>query len=207
MAQLVTWGQSLGVPGLFLLALLDSGGIPTGGGPDVLLVLLVGGHRGYGFVLLLAAAAVAGSSIGCLLLYRVARRSGVSVLARFDPDRVERIRQRLDRFGPLAVVLAVVAPPPYPMKAFVLSAGALRMPTRPFLVSVIIGRSVRYLGLALLAKRYSKTALTHVRDHLPLWAVVFSALVAGLLAVCWYVRRRRHVEPASTGTPDVPVSG
>ena len=62
--QLISLGRTLGIPGLFTLALLDSSGIPACGGPDLLLGLLVVQEPDLAGVLL-AAPGDSGSLSGC----------------------------------------------------------------------------------------------------------------------------------------------
>jgi membrane protein YqaA with SNARE-associated domain len=92
--------QSAGPVGLFLLSIADSAGIPTGGGPDVLLVLQSSIVDHTRTVAVLVAIAAVGSTAGCLAMYYVGRRSGRVALRRFSEQRVEGIRRRLKRHGP-----------------------------------------------------------------------------------------------------------
>lgn len=72
----------LGIPGLFLIALLDSAAVPMVGGPDAVIMLLSWRNPSQLFAIVLAAAV--GSTLGCLVLYRVARAGGRLVLARLS---------------------------------------------------------------------------------------------------------------------------
>jgi membrane protein YqaA with SNARE-associated domain len=195
--QLFALGRYLGIPGLFALGLIDSGGIPTGGGPDLLLALLVVEHASLADALLMASAAVIGSSVGCLIMYAMGRYGGAPLLARFGADRVVRVRTRLHRHGPTAITAAVVAPPPYPMKLFILSAGVFHMPLRQFVISVLVGRSVRYLGLGLIVLYHGDAALMHMREYWPLWAFLLLTLTFSPLVLRWIVKRRRLARVAS----------
>jgi membrane protein YqaA with SNARE-associated domain len=183
--QVLTLGSTLGILGLFALALIDSGGIPTGGGPDLLLGLLVVQRADLSDVLMAAPAAALGSLIGSLVLYNVGRYGRTPLLKRFGSRRVESVIPQLHRFGPLAMMLAVIAPPPFPMKVFVLSAGALRLRLRQFCASVFIGRAIRYAIVFMLALRYGEAALAHLSDHVP----SFMGLLLGLVALSWLLRR------------------
>src|SRR5437899_2971157 len=66
--------RHLGALGLFFLAILDSSPLPTFGGPDILTAILAASHRNPWYEY--AAVATAGSVIGALLTFRVARRAG-----------------------------------------------------------------------------------------------------------------------------------
>jgi len=66
--------RHLGALGLFFLAILDSSPLPTFGGPDILTAISAASHRNPWYEY--AAVATAGSVIGALLTFRVARRAG-----------------------------------------------------------------------------------------------------------------------------------
>src|SRR5215470_3562080 len=70
--------RHLGAAGLFFLAILDSSPLPTFGGPDILTAILAASHRNPWYEY--AAVATAGSVIGALLTFRVARRAGSAYL-------------------------------------------------------------------------------------------------------------------------------
>lgn len=84
-----------GIPGLFLIALLDSAAVPIAGGPDAVLLLL--SWRRPGMVWLIATAATIGSTLGCLILYRIGAAGGELALARFSESRRVWVRARLTR--------------------------------------------------------------------------------------------------------------
>src|ERR1700676_2684832 len=70
--------RHLGALGLFFLAILDSSPIPTFGGPDILIAILVATRRDpwYEYV----AVATAGSTIGAYITFRLARKAGEAYL-------------------------------------------------------------------------------------------------------------------------------
>src|SRR5437660_8929008 len=68
----------LGALGLFFLAMLDGSPLPTCGGPDILTAILAASHRNPWYEY--AAVATAGSVVGALLTFRVARRAGSAYL-------------------------------------------------------------------------------------------------------------------------------
>ena len=144
----IVWVQLLakaaGSVGLGLLSVADSAGIPTGGGPDVLLILQASVTDSMTSVAILTLIAAVGSTIGCLFLYGVGRRSGRVALRRFSEQRIESIRRRLSLHGPWVILLAVMAPPPYPTKLFILCAGVFGMRPVPLVLSTFIGRTMRY---------------------------------------------------------------
>ncbi len=188
----VEWVQQLaqaaGPPGLFLLSVGDSAGIPTGGGPDILLLLQSASLDRALTVGVLALLAATGSTIGCLVLYFIGRRSGRVALRRFSEARVDRARNRLSRHGPWVIFLAVMAPPPYPTKLFILSAGVFGMRPLPLLLSTFIGRTIRYGSGAFVGMYFGAEGLALAQQHAP-WA---GGLLLCLMAAAGIIIYRRH---------------
>ena len=119
-ATLVAWGP----PGLLILAMLDSAGIPIPAAVDALLMVLAANAPGTAYVA--AAMAVAGSVAGSLFLFFVARKGGEKYLERHTVgERGQRLRRWFQHYGLLTVFISALSPIPMPMKLFVISAGAL----------------------------------------------------------------------------------
>jgi membrane protein YqaA with SNARE-associated domain len=194
MGRFVDWLQAvsltLGAPGLFLVALLDSSVLSLPEVADLLVVLTVTARKP--FMLLYAASATLGSLTGCLILYSIGRKGGGALLRRrFNAQALERTLARLQRYGILAVLIPSILPPPAPFKMFVLLSGAAGISRRQFVTAILIGRSIRYFGLGLLAVWYGEQAMAFLRAHGKSVALgVVAALVAGFLAYIWWNRRR-----------------
>ncbi len=140
----------------------------------------------------LAAMTVLGSIIGCSLLYAVGRKGGEALLKkRFAEHTVARVRAWYDKYGMLAVIVPSLMPPPLPFKIFVLSAGAFRISWPRFVLSVAIGRSVRYFAEGLLAIWYGKQALQMVADNSARVGLILAGLIVVGALVIVYGRRRR----------------
>jgi len=181
--QLIGLLRELGVLGLLGLAFIDSAGIPTGGGPDWVIVVLLSEEQTLVDFLMTVPLAVLGSTIGCLAPYYLGRRGGDVVLRRFDEKSSELVRDKIDRYGFWAVTFSVVAPPPYPMKIFIVSAGVFGMPVIKFAGAVFLGRSLRYSFVGYLAVCYGEQASQLMRDHFLVIASVVAAIVACAIAV------------------------
>lgn len=168
--HLLAWGA----PGLFLLALVDSGLVPIPQGVDLLLFAQVVAEPR--LALLLAALATTGSLLGCLLLYTLSRQGGEAALKkRTSPERIASIRNQIERHQALSLVLPTMIPLPVPTKLFVIAAGVFQVRLSRFTLAVLFGRLVRYFGIAFLAQRYGEQTWTFLGQH---------ALVASLAAVC-----------------------
>ena len=111
------------------------------------------------------------------------------VLDRFDAARQETVRDKIDRYGLWAVAFSVVAPPPYPMKLFILSAGVFGMPLGKFVVAVVMGRALRYSMVGYLAVVYGERATDLMRTNFATVAAVLAAL-AVLTLVAQALRKR-----------------
>ena len=162
------------------MAFVDSAGIPTAGAPDVALLLLAIDYGTMVSLGQLVPATVLGSALGCLIMYFAGSKGGRPLLNRFTPRRRESVETRIDRFGLWAILLAVVGPPPYPTKLFVLSAGVFRMRVGRFLIGVTLGRTIRYGLVGVLAVRFGSMAEEMVVAHYPSF-FAFVIILAGMV--------------------------
>jgi membrane protein YqaA with SNARE-associated domain len=179
---------SLGPPGLFLLAALDSSILSLPEAVDVLLVVMI--TRAPTQLALLVASATIGSLLGCLFLYAIGRKGGDAfVRKRFHADRVERTLSAFQRYGIMAVLIPSMLPAPAPFKVFILLAGVAGISTARFSIAIVVGRGLRYLILGVLAFEYGDRALAYMNDH---GAAVSLAVVAVLcVATALYILRKR----------------
>ncbi len=179
---------ALGVPGLFLIALLDSAGVPLPGGVDIVLMLL--SWQEPSLVVVTALVAAVGSTLGCVILYRVGRTGGEVALRRLDPEKRRWVTEKIRENDTMAVLVAVLAPPPLPTKIFILVAGFVGMPWLRFVAAVFTGRMIRFGGEAYLAVRLGDLALETLQQNYPLVGVVLAVAVVVYLVVKWLRKRR-----------------
>ena len=194
--QLVEWikpvALSLGGPGLFLVAFLDSSFLSLPEVSDILIVVLTVQHPArwlyYGLL------TTAGSVLGCFALYSLARKGGEAFLRRwFSDSHVQRGLRIFQKYGLLAIIVPSLLPPPTPFKIFVLLAGVARVRRSTFLLAATVGRGIRYVGEAWLAYAYGDHAIDYIRENLPtvsLWLAVAIGVV-GIGVVVWRSRRAR----------------
>ncbi|SRR6187399_2514107 len=194
--QLVEWikpvALSLGGPGLFLVAFLDSSFLSLPEVSDILIVVLTVQHPArwlyYGLL------TTAGSVLGCFALYSLARKGGEAFLRRwFSDSHVQRGLRIFQKYGLLAIIVPSLLPPPTPFKIFVLLAGVARVRRSTFLLAATVGRGIRYVGEAWLAYAYGDHAIDYIRENLPtvsLWLAVAIG-VFGIGVVVWRSRRAR----------------
>ena len=184
---------AFGLPGLFLIALLDSAGVPLPGGVDIVLLLLA--WQQPSLFLVIALTAAVGSTLGCLVLYRVGLKGGEVAMRRLDPAKREWVTTKVRENDVLAMLVAVLAPPPLPTKVFMLVAGCVRMPWARFASAVFVGRVIRFGAEAYLAVRLGDQALATLQSHYPTIGAGLALTVALYLGVRW-VRKRRALSSA-----------
>ena len=184
---LVTFGPF----GLFVVAVLDSSFVPLPSSADALMLLLTTAHPRW--MIFYALVATAGSTLGCWMLYYVSRRAGKRALARFSEAKQKRVKDLIDRYDVLSVLVASVLPPPFPFKVFVISAGVLRFSLTRFIVAIVVGRGFRFLLEGYFAVRYGAQAKVFLAKYYP-WIGLGLAVV--IIAVFLArLRWKRKVEP------------
>ena len=195
MGRFAKWIQgvavALGGPGLLIIGFLDSSFLSFPMINDLLVIGMVTRHKSY--LLYYAFMATAGSVLGCLVLYFVARKGGDAfLLKRVKASHVEGARKLLRKYGLLVVIVPALLPPPAPFKIFVLLAGVAAVPVWQFAAAVFIARFIRYGGEGLLAVYYGDAAETFLRSHAKeagLW-LAGAALVLGAAWIAWQKRKR-----------------
>jgi membrane protein YqaA with SNARE-associated domain len=179
---------SLGGPGLFVVAFLDSSFISLPQINDLLVVLMVVQNKT--LMPYYAAMATLGSVAGCYVLYLIAERGGEAFLAkRLKAGHVERALALYRRRGVLALMVPAILPPPAPFKLFVLMAGVAEVRPLQFVLSIAAARGLRYLVLGALAVRYGDFALELMRTRGRVVAIWLAVIIVAAAAGWWLVRR------------------
>jgi len=192
LARLSQFFVTLGPIGLFAVTLLDSSFIPMPGSADALMILLTTAHPR--FMILYALLATAGSTTGCVILYYISQRAGSRALRRFSPSKQQRVKELIDRYDVLSVLVAALLPPPFPFKLFVITAGVFRFSLVRFTVAIICGRLFRFLLEGYLAIRYGEHAKEILAKYYP-WIGV--GLAAAIIAF-FIFRKLVKKKPNST---------
>ena len=185
--------ETLGAPGLFLVAALESSFLSLPQINDLLVVFMVTKHKH--LLLYYAFMATLGSVLGCLALYTVARKGGEAFLRkRFKASHIDRGLRLFQKYGLLVVIVPALLPPPAPFKIFVLLAGVAAVPVWQFVTAVFIARFVRYFGEGLLAVWYGDEAAKFIKENTAEAGLVLAgiALIVGVGWILWK-RRRSHV--------------
>jgi membrane protein YqaA with SNARE-associated domain len=139
MARVTAWikgfALSIGAPGIFIIAFLDSSFLSFPQVNDLLIVMSVIGHPDR--MVLYAGMATLGSISGCLALYYAGRKGGEAMLRkRFKGGSLERVSGLMRKYGALALIVPALLPPPAPFKVFVLMAGVAKVPVYTFVWAI-----------------------------------------------------------------------
>lgn len=191
--DLYSLALAFGGPGLFLIAVADSSFLSLPEGNDILIIVLSTGQT-WGLMTYYVTMTVIGSVCGCSLLFSVGRRGGAFMQKRMKKSRLHDLKRLYNQWGPWAIIVPSILPPPTPFKVFVLSAGLLGMPFWKFILAVIFGRSIRYFMWGTLAVLYGRLAKTFLENNLPLIGLSLFLLLAGAIIgyfLIWARMRRK----------------
>jgi len=194
-----------GAFGLFAIALLDSALIPLPGGPDAVMLLL--STQNPARMPLYALGATAGSVLGCVILYYISRRAGRRALDKFPPRKQARVKELVDRYDVLSVLVASVLPPPFPFKLFVITAGVFRLSLARFAAAVAVGRAFRFFLEGFLAVRYGEQAKEVLAQNYPAVGLGVAVLVVSVFVLRGLLRRKKGRErPAEAEEGGAPTA-
>jgi len=192
---LVSWGPL----GIFLVAAIESAGIPNPGGTDALLLLLAIARPQD--AMLCAVLAAVGSLIGSVVFYELTRRGGEKFLAKYTAGSSgKKFREWFARYGLITVFVPALLPiPVLPYKVFAACAGAMGVPRYRFFTALAVARFPRYLALAYLGQQLGENSTAWLRDHV--WHLVALAVLiaAALYALIRWTDARRPVSISQAG--------
>lgn len=192
MKSFINWvygiALSLGGPGLFAVAFLDSSFVSLPQINDILVVLMVTRHKAW--MPYYALMATLGSIAGCYVIYYLAERGGEAFLKkRVHAASIDRTLALYKRHGLMALMIPALLPPPAPFKLFVLLAGVAEVRPLQFVLAIGAARGARYLALGTLAIFYGDAALELMRTRGTLVALVLVGLML-VSAVGWWAWNR-----------------
>ncbi len=180
----------LGALGILLIAFLDAGMLPLPGGPDAVVMTL--SHLNHAMMPLYVLAAIVGSTLGCLIPYYIGQKTGTAALRRFDPRKIARVSDLMDRYDLWSVVVGALLPPPFPLKLFLISAGVFRMNVWRFLLAIAIGRTVRYSLEGWMAVRYGEHAADLFKQHYPKIGLGLAAAILVIFLINTFLKTRKQ---------------
>jgi membrane protein YqaA with SNARE-associated domain len=173
--KLTTALLAIGPFGIFLVGVIDALGLPLPAAMDFLMVTIAVKEPQKAYFAALMA--VLGSTGGNVALF-LAARHGSRWFIKGDPAswRGQKFQRWFQRYGLVTVFVPTVTPVvPFPLKVFVMSAGALRTSFAKFLAVIVVARVIRYFGEAYLGLHLGEHAEAYLRRNA--WPLLGAALV------------------------------
>ena len=189
--QLFTFLVHLGPFGPLILGVLDSSFLFLPFGNDLLLIISIA--RDHGRFPLYVLMATLGSTGGVLLLDIVSRKGGEEGLKRIiDAKRFNYLRKQLSERAVPAVIVACLAPPPFPFTAVIAAASAFQYPQPRLLEVVFFARLVRYSLIGLAAIGFGRRIVRIAGSREFVWFMagfIILCLIGSVLSIIRWTRR------------------
>ena len=189
-----TWILRLGGPGLILVGLIDNSVIPIPGGMDLFVILLTSHRREWWWYY--AIMATVGAVIGGYVTFRLAKKGGKEGLEKkIGKRRAEKAYKKFEKGGFSAVFIGSMLPPPFPLVPVLMAAGVMQSSRKTFLISLTLGRAIRFFVIAFLGKMYGTAIVGWLgRYYKPFLYVLIALGVLGGIGVLIYIKwyRPRH---------------
>ena len=183
--------QPLGIWGVCAAAALDGAafGLPV----DVVVGIYVAQNHARWLLFVLMAAA--GSALGSLVVYGIGYAGGEELLRkRLSTQRFEKMHDAFDKHPFWSLMVPAMLPPPTPFKAFALAAAVAEMSIWHFLGAIFLGRTIRFLILAILVIKFGPGVVHTVRifftEHYS-WVLIVTGATVGV----WLFLRRTRKRP------------
>jgi membrane protein YqaA with SNARE-associated domain len=191
---LVIFLATLGGVGILLLGIIDASLLFLPLAIDILIVILSARH--HDMWPYYAAMAALGSVVGCFTTDWIGRKGGEQSLEKhLSKRRLQFFQKRVQASSGVALALASVAPPGFPLfTPVILIASALKYPRTKLLTIVGVFRFIRFSAEALLAisfgRRILRLANSPMAQH-AITAVIVVSLIGSTWAVISWTRSSR----------------
>lgn len=173
-----------GIWAVFIIGLIDAAffGIPLD--PIVAFYVATDPRR----TIVYALVGAFGSALGSTVPYLIGYKGGEAlVVKKIGHQRFARMHSLSEKYGDMALIIPALMPPGFPFKAFALIAGVTEMRYPHFLLSIIVGRLLRFLILGGLIIAYGPEILgflvTSFRHHRSLTFAVIAVIVAAIIVL------------------------
>jgi membrane protein YqaA with SNARE-associated domain len=184
-----------GGPGLLVLGILDSSFLFAPLGNDLLVVAMTARRHSVLWMLYYAAMSSIGSVLGCLLVDLLLRCAGEHGLEKHLPKRrLDYVKRKVSGSASWALIVASVAPPPFPFTPFIMAAAALQYPRNRMLAVVGAARMVRFTVLGVLALFFGRRILRWAENPVLQWfliALIVLCTLGSAVSVYGWIRRSR----------------
>jgi membrane protein YqaA with SNARE-associated domain len=184
------WADGAGGVGVFVIAVLDSSLLALPNATDALIMYLT--IRDPGLWWYYAGMGTLGVVVGSWPLYVVAKRGGQAFLGRqLARARTSGILGWYEQSAFLGIAVPAFLPAPFPLKIFVLLAGAAAYPVWRVVAALTLGRGIRHVLEAGLAAAYRDQAVSAFERHGTALGLAMMAIVTAMsLGVFLWHRRR-----------------
>lgn len=182
--------------GLLVLGILDSSFLFAPLGNDLLVVAASARTHSVPLMFYYAGMSSAGSVLGCLLVDVVFRHAGEHELEKYlSRRRMDAFRRKITEHAAWALVLASIAPPPFPFTLFVMASSALQYPRKKLLTLVGAARMARFTALGTLALIFGARILRIAQNSVVqgfLIGLIVVCIVGSVVSVVGWIRRSRR---------------
>ena len=184
---------------VLVIAFIDAAffGIPI----DAAMVYYIAAQPQHLFIFAIMAAV--GSTVGGTVPYFIGYEGGETLVEkRLGPKRFARMHALSEKYGDLALIIPALMPPGFPFKAFQLMAGVTEMRYVHYMLSVFVGRLLRFLLLGTLIIAFGPEILnflgTAYKHHRGVTFVGLAVLVALIVALMRFTKSRGRAKAETT---------
>jgi membrane protein DedA with SNARE-associated domain len=193
--DIINWIESLGLIAVFVLAVLDSLGLPATGDA----ILITAAATWDRPLLLIGIVAFAGGVVGDHTAYWIGRKGGSRLVHRFlDPAKEQKLAEQVHRHAPVVLILGRMVAA-VRTKAAVL-AGSARLDYRRFTMYNALGCALWATTYAFLGRLVGQRVIDFL-DSASRGVLIGVGVLVGALLVAWFVRklvmRRRARSPVT----------
>lgn len=177
-ASILRFFIRLGIFGLFLMSALDSSFLVLPFGNDLLLIALVSSNRDSAIWITYVLVSAIGSVIGVFVIDMLMRKAGEKGLERFVSEKkIKKLKSKMENKSGITIFVATLLPPPFPFTPAVMTASALQAPRKQLLLTVFLGRLLRFGIEAVLALYFGRQLIAWINSD------VLAYFVYGLVAI------------------------
>lgn len=192
-ASILRFFRSLGIFGLFLMSALDSSFLVLPFGNDLLLIALISSNRESPMWIAYVIVSAIGSVLGVFVIDLLMRKAGEKGLERFlSEKRIKQLKSKIENKAEVTVFIATLLPPPFPFTPAIMTASALQASRKNLLITVFVGRLVRFGIEAVLALYFGRQLIAYINSDVLayfVYGLVGIAIVLSTLSLLKWFKR------------------